>query len=190
MKAAREYHTATLLAGGKVLLAGGRTKSGNGYVYLSSAELYDPVTNTFTAVSAAMSAARFAHIAVPVTAGPNSGKVLIAGGANSAALATTELYDPATNTFAPTGSLSTARQYLTASPISNGILVAGGLNSSGRVGTGQVYQGSAFVGNATMKAARSAHTATVLSDGNVLVVGGQASSGTSTVTAELYKVTP
>ena len=40
------YHTATLLPYGKVLVAGGNGNGGSG---LSSAELYDPATGTWTA---------------------------------------------------------------------------------------------------------------------------------------------
>ena len=49
-----------------------------------------------------MNAARYGATASVLTVGPNAGKILIAGGAdNTGSLATTELYDPATNTFAP-----------------------------------------------------------------------------------------
>ncbi|HJT59221.1 MAG TPA: kelch repeat-containing protein, partial [Ktedonobacteraceae bacterium] len=43
MSAAHEYHTATLLTNGKVLVAGGLD-----YGYLASAELYDPKTGTWS----------------------------------------------------------------------------------------------------------------------------------------------
>ena len=46
MGTARIYNTATLLPSGKVLVAGGVANPGN--VYLSSAELYDPATGTWT----------------------------------------------------------------------------------------------------------------------------------------------
>src|SRR5438445_492100 len=42
LNAAREFHTATLLPNGKVLVAGGRSSSG---IILASAELYDPAAN-------------------------------------------------------------------------------------------------------------------------------------------------
>lgn len=190
MTTAREYHTATLLSDGKVLIAGGRAKSGGSYLSLASAELYDPATNTFTAISPALTTGRFGHSAAIVASGVNSGKVLIVGGANAAALSSAELYDPATNTFSVTGPLSVARQFLTASPIVSGILVAGGSNSTGRVGTAQQYQGSAFVPSGIMKVARSSHTATVLNDGSVLIVGGQSATANAIVNAELYKVIP
>jgi len=190
MTAAREFHTATLLASGKVLIAGGRTKSGNSYAYLATAELYDPVTGAFAAVGTAMTSTRFGHIATMVTTGVNAGKILLAGGANTATLVTAELYDPATATFASTGPLGTARQYFTATPISSGMLVAGGLKGSSRVGTGEQYQGAGFVPSGIMKAARSAHTATLLGNGSVLIVGGLGNAGVSMVSAELFVTIP
>ena len=63
----------------------------------------------------------------------NNGMVLIAGGLTPAAvLASAELYNPATGTFTPTGSLNTARDYHTATLLNNGmVLMAGGGGSSG-----------------------------------------------------------
>src|SRR5260370_13357142 len=63
---------------------------------------------------------------------PN-GKVLIAGGFGDAGvLSSTELYDPATNTFAPsnaTPEMNSARVADTATLLRNGkVLIAGGLN--------------------------------------------------------------
>ena len=66
------YHTATLLPNGKVLVAGGYDSSG---VYLSSAELYDPASGTWTATGS-LNTARCCHTATLL---PN-GKVLVAGG--------------------------------------------------------------------------------------------------------------
>jgi hypothetical protein len=78
-------HRATLLPNGKVLIAGGYNSTGP----LSSAELYDPASGTFTA-SAPMTSARYLHTATLL---PN-GKVLIAGGqSGSAEVNTAELYD-------------------------------------------------------------------------------------------------
>ena len=194
MTVSRDFHTATLLTSGpntgKVLIAGGRTSQGKGYTYLSSAELYDPATGVFTAVGGSMTAARFGHTAAVITTGANSGKILIAGGANNAALSTAELYDPATGAFSATGALTSARQYFTATVISTGVLAAGGLNSGGPLAGAERYQNSGFVASDTMKAARAAHTATLLNNGSVLIVGGQNSSGVSTSTAELFRVNP
>src|SRR5438874_1895775 len=58
---------------------------------------------------------------------PN-GKVLVAGGVDQGALASAELYDPATGTWTPTGSLSTARFVHAAMLLPSGkVLVAAGL---------------------------------------------------------------
>jgi len=138
-----------------------------------------------------MSAARYGHTAAVIAAGVNSGRVLIAGGASNTALASAELYDPVAGTFSATSSpLATARQYFTATVISTGVLAAGGLNNKGRVASAEQYQGSAFVASDTMTAARAAHTATLLNNGSVLIVGGQGSTGVSIATAELFLVDP
>jgi hypothetical protein len=70
MSTARSNHTATLLADGRVLVAGGY----NG-AYLSSAELYDPATDSWSA-AAPMSTAREYHTATLLP----GGQVLVAGG--------------------------------------------------------------------------------------------------------------
>ena len=69
---ARVYHTATLLPSGKVLVAGGQ---GIGGALLSSAELYDPATGTWTATGS-LGTGRSFHTATLLP----SGKVLVAGG--------------------------------------------------------------------------------------------------------------
>ena len=90
MSTARDAHTATLLPNGKVLVAGGYNSTSG---YLSSAELYDPASGTWTATGS-LSTARGYHTATLL---PN-GKVLVAGGYNSTSgyLSSAELYDPAT----------------------------------------------------------------------------------------------
>ena len=88
-------HTTTLLANGKVLVAGGKAfgKEGGitpGVGQLTSAELYDPVKGTWSA-TANLNTAREMHSATLL----HNGKVLVAGGiSNSAALTSAELYDP------------------------------------------------------------------------------------------------
>src|SRR6266542_2641795 len=82
----REFHTATLLPSGKVLVAAGSNLSGD----LSSAELYDPATGLWTATGS-LGTRRESHTATLLP----SGKVLVAGGTNRVtALSSAELYDP------------------------------------------------------------------------------------------------
>ena len=69
----RNYHSATLLSTGRVLLAGGYTDSAT-----TSAELYDPVTNTFIATQS-MIDARYTHVATELA----NGNVLVTGGYNT-----------------------------------------------------------------------------------------------------------
>src|SRR5438067_2439827 len=69
---ARNYHTATVLPSGKVLVAGGDDSIGTS---LNSTELYDPAAGTWTATGN-LGTARTDHTATLLPAG----KVLVAGG--------------------------------------------------------------------------------------------------------------
>jgi len=109
MSVPRSSHTATLLPDGKVLITGGSAGILNqaSGVDTTTAELYDPLTGTFTPTGQ-MSVPRFLHSATLLT----GGKVLLAGGEgviSSPATATAELYDPVTGTFTPTGNMTTPR---------------------------------------------------------------------------------
>ena len=83
----RRGHTATRLADGRVLIAGGENGSGT----LNETEIYDPAAGTFSA-AANMTTARADHSATLLA----DGRVLIAGGNNGgASVASTEIFDPA-----------------------------------------------------------------------------------------------
>jgi hypothetical protein len=86
-KAARYDATATLLADGRVLIAGGR---GDQETVLSSAEFYDPTTSEFTPAPS-LTAPRYGATSILL---PDGG-VLIAGGWDGTTpLASAELYTP------------------------------------------------------------------------------------------------
>jgi len=129
MLTARCNHTATLLQNGLVLITGGAT-NGNGEASPSaSAELYNPITGSFS-VTGSMVEVRDSHTATLL---PN-GMVLVAGGDSTA-----ELFDPATGSFSPTGAMEVERSGHSATLLKNGaVLVAGGDPSTSR--TAELYK--------------------------------------------------
>jgi N-acetylneuraminic acid mutarotase len=191
MNTARDGHTATLLANGQVLVAGGYNDSifSTGELYiLSSTELYDPDNGSWTDVGA-LNTAREGHSSTLL---PN-GKVLVAGGYNFAdgALSSTELYDPAAGTWATSGSMSNAREYHTATLLPNGlVLVAGGYSGNGpanHLSGAELFDPATGTWKATggMNVARANHTATLFPNGEVAVAGG-ANDGGNLTSTELY----
>ena len=188
----RSSATATLLGNGKVLVAGGGQSAGDS-TPLASTELFNPVTGTFSA-AASLTVPRKYHTATMLS----NGKVLLTGGFNmsSGRLASAELYDPATGTFTATGSMATARYSHTATLLGNGkVLVAGGYINMGPpdfldlTASAELYDPATgtFTATGSMPAARYSHTATLLSNGKVLVTGGSSSFGNNaSANAALY----
>jgi Galactose oxidase, central domain len=170
MTVARYGHTATLLPGGKVLIAGGDDGDGDG---LASAELYDPTAGTF-AITGSMSVKRYSHTATLLP----SGKVLVAGGDVSG---TAELYDPAAGTFTATGNMTVGRGAPAATLLGNGkVLIAGGRdiarepNVTSDLASAELYDPAAgtFTATGNMTVGRVGFTATLLPSGQVLMFSG------------------
>ena len=145
MTEARGSHTATLLANGVVLIAGGLTQVGENPAYqvgpgnsntvaLASAELFDPASGEFNPAGN-MTVDREEHTATLLP----DGSVLIVGGATGShgTLASAELYDPATGTFSITDTMMSPRSAHSATPLNNGtVLISGGNSAGGRLDTG------------------------------------------------------
>jgi Galactose oxidase, central domain len=187
MSVPRVFHTATLLGNGKVLVAGGDNRYGTTY---STAELYDPATGAFTVVGNTMTTERTGHTATLLA----NGKVLLAGGASvGGSSSTAEVFDPTTEEFTPTGSMSVGRFFFTATLLNDGrVLVAGGIcDDNGCTGAGtssaELFDPATntFALTGSMSVERSSHAATLLTNGSVLVTGGATSAGV-TATAELF----
>ena len=213
--AARERHTATLLANGTVLIVGGRQKSGTGYVPLSSAEIYVPPAlgaSGVGTVSAAPSMLkypttpavpdpRFSHTAVRLS----DGRVLVAGGSSdtsgtvASSLATAQLYGNGTWSTTAPPLMQQARREFTLTMLGDGrvLATAGVTATSTRLANSELFSLSpdAFTLGASLaplattsptNPSRSGHAATRVNDGRVLVTGGTGASGVAINSAEIY----
>jgi WD40 repeat protein len=184
--------TTTLLQDGRALITGG-TDGSLDENPVASAELYDPATGLFSRTGS-MTTARSTHTATLLA----SGLVLIAGGAVGTK-PSAELYDPRTGTFRPTGSPVRIRAGSTATLLPDGrVLLAGGTGSGAyndtTAASAELYNPKTgkFALTGSMTTSRwSGQTATLLSDGRVLIVGGNASSVQEVplASAELYDPT-
>jgi deoxycytidylate deaminase len=192
MNYARLNPTATLLKSGKVLVVGGY--SVDSYCCaLSSAELFDPKTGTFS-TTGFMAVARRNHTATLL----KDGRVLIAGGYNgldgnidgTGNVNAPEVYDPVTGTFDSTGIMSSARRFPTATMLLNGkVLIAGGYDGTNTALSSVDSYNSrrrSFVSEGSMQVPRGRHTATLLTNGKLLIAGGYDGAGTAFASAELY----
>ena len=200
MDAARTMHTATLLLDGRVLIAGGGktvpspVPEAPSIMGLSccepvtSAELYDPATGTFTR-GGNMTASRYPGLTATVL---KDGRVLFAGGHSvladgsmGDAVASAELFDPASATFRATGSMRLARFGHSATLLQNGeVLIAGG--QAGPQGSNSMSAELYNPASGTFRPTGNLlgngdafHTATLLGNGQVLVVGEGGGDNTS-----------
>jgi hypothetical protein len=115
MSVERQFHTATVLPGGDVLVAGGLTTVGTTATATASADLYDPTTQTFR-TTGPMVSPRLYHTATVL-----GNLVLIAGGTTQLSTGvgdgSAELYDSTTGVFTLTGNLATGRYGAGAAPL-------------------------------------------------------------------------
>jgi N-acetylneuraminic acid mutarotase len=183
----RAGHTGTLLANGKVLIAGGVQR--DPVMVRSSAELFDPVTSSWTTLPA-MASGRSGHSATRLA----NGKVLVAGGFLSSFTTfngTAELFDPATNTWSSAGTMGTARTRHSAVLLPSGkVLVAGGETPVGIVATAEVYDPgtNTWAPAPPMSSIRTQASMVVLQDGRALVAGGRIGGAPTTTGSEFYQL--
>jgi hypothetical protein len=182
----RAQHQATLLTTGNVLITGGASTA--------EAQLYNPTTTSFTATANNMSTARTWHQSHQIA----KGNVLVLGGvdANGNYLASADLYNYKTNTFSPTGSMTTPRALPTGTWLSGQgeLLVTGGFNSTGSLGSAELYNAAAGTFSPTtgsMYTQRYNHAAAALLNGTVLITGGRCNQGSGCandvgISAEIY----
>jgi len=190
MNLSRHAHTATQLNNGQVLVTGGATVAHP--LGSNTAELYDPQTGVWRNTRSAglggglllMNERRREHTATKL----QDGRVLIVGGSSDFCLGCTpdpsrhksaEIFDPATETFTPTGSMRDARNTHGAVLLNDGrVLVVGGFqdvtgsaeafNPSSGTWTAFNYAFPGFAGRPTPAVALLSGAM----NGKVLVAGG------------------
>lgn len=175
MTTARSLHTSTLLADGRILVAGGAGAGGESATILSSAEIYYPVKKRFIATHS-MSTPRTGAAAVRLP----DGRVFMAGGEDNShiAIRSVELYNPSNGRWTLTSPMQVARVNPTATLLQNGkVLVVGGYSRDSDccpLGSAEIYdpERGTFSSTGSLRKPRRNHTATLLEDGRVLVAGG------------------
>lgn len=180
-------HTATLLPDGRVLVVGGLTKGGSS---TSEAEVWDPVTGSFESAGALIEA-RAWHTATALA----DSRVLVFGGEGGGGRlvpATAEVWDPATASFAPAGSIPEVRFGHTATALPDGrvlmVISHGDEACECYLGAALLWDpaGASFTPTGAPIEVRHFHTATLLPDGRVLVVGGAGEGERSLASAEVW----
>ncbi|AUX48516.1 uncharacterized protein SOCE26_100540 [Sorangium cellulosum] len=172
---AHAEHTATLLRGGQVLVAGGRSHGAT-----RSATVFDPTSRTWRSLDR-LHASRVEHTATVL----NDKRVLVTGGfiydpeSNEQYLRSAEVFHPGSGAWESVGSMHVARAKHTETLLNDGrVLVAGGTEydrqDGGDTATAEVFEPGSDSWRAVgdMAGARSYHTATRMKDGRVLVAGG------------------
>ncbi|CAF1483857.1 unnamed protein product [Adineta steineri] len=172
MQVGRDVYTLTVLQDGKSILAVGCFDTIDSY----TAEIYDTEIDMWTFVPVVMEDQRWFHTATLL----RNGQVLIAGGKLSVLdLYDTSracLYDPSSNMFIRTGSMTITRSMHVATLLNDGlsVLVTGGwAQLYGGPLPSEIYtNGSWFYNNNDMVCDCIRHAAALLPDGNVLIAGG------------------
>jgi hypothetical protein len=171
-----QEHTLTLLANGKVLLAGGHHIDyalGEGQI-VGATQLFTPAAKTWTA-GAPMLTARSSHTATRLA----DGRVLVAGGtvgAGKSLTASVEIYSPQTNAWKLAAPMTTTRSGHVATLLADGrVLVTGGQVQGGAVFTAsaEIYDPAknAWAAAAPMSQPRLQHATLLLPNGRVLAAG-------------------
>jgi hypothetical protein len=179
MRHTRFYHTLSVLADGRVLAIGGFGEAGpNGYPVLTSCELFDPVSKTWSDAASSL-LPHGLHVAVTLA----NGRVLVAGGEGASGTTTAaEVYDPATDTWTATGPLPAPKGYSSAVLLASGHVLVGGGDAPFNDPTSVEYdpETNAWGDVRSMERHRVFCTVTLLDDGRVLCVGGRDGSNGQT----------
>jgi hypothetical protein len=178
MRHVREWPTATLLADGRVLIAGGDTIATE-YVL---AEIFNPANETFTPVETNFTERRALHTAHRTA----DGRVLLVGGEVADAqgqrlrpLASVLQFDPATGQISARRELDVGRSLAAAVDVGATLLLFGGTTPTQEAASSATAwrDDAAPRTLAPLPAGRIFHTATRMGDGRVLILGGDTATG-------------
>jgi hypothetical protein len=200
MTTKRAEHSAVPLTNGNILIMGGVTacavSAGDGFctdLHLSSAEIYDSSTNSFSAVGPMHVGRRLASVVVL-----KSGKVFVVGGADqlgtSPSMATTqaELYDPATRQFSIAASSNIGFWNGVAVLLTDGrVLVCGGHDGTYSFGYAQIFDpiSQTFFMIPAMNTPRLGFGGALLPSGSVALFGGSSDASNGLNSTEIFSPT-
>lgn len=197
MEDARVAHTAVKMKDGRVLIVGGHTgnvtPSGSGEEFLATAEIFDPVSDSFYPVAppcdgqTCFQAANAPGVALP------DGRVLVVGGEAPQAVDTAAVYDPALDRWT-LRKMTTPRRGHTATMLGSRVMIVGGLDAEGKVLESVEFfdprdnsftKGDASLNlkNSSGAAGRAFHVAVARDNNTVLIAGGI--NGTKEVVADV-----
>ena len=168
----RSSHSATLLSDGRVLLVGGDGPDD----LVAEAEVWDAGSNAW-APAGSLGEPRKYHSATLLP----DGRVLVIGGDTylpNDAVSSAEIWDPAANEWQPAGLMAQERRGHSATLLPDGrVLVVGGIDwwyERRPLASAEIWDPTTmeFSPAGALPKGRYAHTATVLSDGRVLIIGG------------------
>jgi hypothetical protein len=184
LTAARNSHTATKLPSGLVLVAGGFDSTNGGD--LNSCEIFDPAINGSWSTTGSLNTPRSFHTATLL----DSGLVLVTGGYSGNG--SCELFDAGKGTWIATGSLNDQPLSHTATLLPNGKVITLGGSTASDVRLSDTQRFNAQTGTWTalttlpLTTARRSHTATLLDNGLILVVGGSNTGTAPLASTELF----
>ncbi len=183
MNVARSSHTSAVLADGRIMVIGGTGQVNFANTTLSSTEIFDPATASWS-MGPALTAARSGAKAVTLS----DGKIVVISVTGNGTTST-EIYDPATGVFTPGAALTIPRNGFDVVRLADdrlfvvgGFQLAGGFALPAEIRDPATGQWSV---TAPLIFGRSSLSATRLLDGRVLVAGGSGNSP-QPVVAELF----